>query len=143
MRTKTCLGVAILFCGVAFADDWADRGKLMGAWKIEPGSQGAAEWSFAVAKADSLKVTQTEGGNKVAEFVCNTEGTPCEVKISGKKVNVSLWYNGPKLVVLEQHGSDSVERRFRAPSDDQMEVEVVRVGTGGKETLKFKREAAK
>lgn len=142
MDTTTCLSLAILLCGVARADDWADRGKLMGSWQIEQGSEGVAQWSFTV-QGDSMKVTETESGNTIADFVCNTEGKPCEVRISGKKVSVSLWYNGPKLVELEQHGSESVERRFRAPSDDQMEVEVVQVGTGGKETLRFKRAVAK
>jgi hypothetical protein len=143
MNTATCLSLAILFCATACADDIADRGKLMGSWQTEPATSEAAQWSFS-PQGDSVKVTETESGNTVADFVCGTDGTACNVKISGKKASVSLWYNGPKLVVLEQKGSDAVERKFAiAPAGDQMEVEVLQMGPGGKsETLKFKRSAA-
>ena len=107
---------------------------------MESASAESAAWSFS-AQGDSVKVTETESGNTVVDFVCGTDGTPCNVKISGKKASVSLWYNGRKLVVLEQRGSDAVERKFAiASAEDQMEVEVLQMGPGGKsETLKFKR----
>jgi hypothetical protein len=145
MNTTTCISLAILFCATACADDSVDRGKLMGSWRTEPAAAEAVQWSFS-PQGDSVKVTQVESGNTVADYVCGTDGTPCAVKISGKKASVSLWYNGPKLVVLEQKGSDAVERKFMiAPAGDQMEVQVLQMGPGGKtETLKFKRsEAAK
>jgi len=143
MNTTTCFSLALLFCAAACADDTADRGKLMGSWQIEPAAEAGAQWSFT-AQGDSVKVTEVESGSKVADFVCGTNGTPCDVKISGKKTSVSLWYNGRKLVVLEQRGSDAVERKFMiATTEDQMDVEVVQMGPGGKsETLKFKRSAA-
>lgn len=140
MHTKICLSLAILFCAAACADDTEDRGKLMGSWQADA---AGAQWSF-VAQGDSVKVTEVESGNKVADFVCSTSGTPCEVKISGHKASVSLWYNGAKLVELEQKGSDTVERKFAVASGtDQMEVEVRAMGRGGKsETLTFKRASA-
>jgi hypothetical protein len=140
MHTTTCLSLAILFCATACADDTSDRGKLMGSWQTEAASAEGAAWNFT-AQGDSVKVTETESGSTVTDFVCGTDGTPCNVKISGKKVSVSLWYNGRKLVVLEQRGSDAVERKFViASAGDQMEMEVVQMGPGGKsETLKFKR----
>ena len=144
MNTTICWSLAILFCAAACADDTADREKLMGSWHIDPQSEAGTEWSFS-PQGDSVKVTQMESGSKVADFVCATTGTPCDVKISGKKTSVSLWYNGRKLVVLEQRGGDTVERKFAVmAAADQMEVEVLQMGPGGKnETLKFKRAAAK
>ncbi len=109
MNTTKCLGIAIIFCAAACADDTDNRGKLMGSWQMESAAEAGAGWSFS-AQGDSVKVTETEGGSKVADFVCGTNGTPCDVKIAGKKASVSLWYNGPKLVELEQRGSDTVER---------------------------------
>jgi hypothetical protein len=143
MNTTTCLSVAILFCAAGRADDTTDRGKLMGSWQMEAAAAAGAGWSFT-AQGDSVKVTEVESGNTVADFVCGTDGTPCNVKISGKKVSVSLWYNGPKLVVLEQRGSETVERKFMVANvADQMQVEVLDMATGGKsETLKFKRAVA-
>lgn len=148
MDTKTVLSLAILVAGTASAnapaDDQADRDKLMGSWQIEAASGGeAAEWSFT-PQGDAVKVTEVESGNKIADFVCNTDGKPCDVKIGGKKVSVSMWYNGPKLVELEQHGSDTVRRRFAVPSADHMEMEVTDMSPSGRnETLKFKRAAGK
>jgi hypothetical protein len=142
MNTITCLSIATIFCAAAFADDTGDRGKLMGSWQADPTVDAAAQWSFS-PQGDSVKVTETESGNKVADFVCGTNGTPCEVRISGKKASVSLWYNGAKLVELEQRGSDTLERKFAvASAPDQMEVEIVPMTPPGKsETVKFKRSA--
>lgn len=143
MNTKLCMSMALLLCGAACADDTADRGKLMGSWQVDA-SSAESGWTFS-PQGDSVKVTEVESGSKVADFVCGTNGTPCDVKISGKKASVSLWYNGAKLVELEQRGSDTIERKFAvATAADQMQVEVLQMAPGGKsETLKFKRSAGK
>lgn len=129
------------FGAAALADDQSDRQKLIGSW--EP--QGTAEntssssWSFSPAK-DSIRVTQLEGGNKVADFACGTAGTACEVKTAGKKATVSMWFNGPLLVEMETKGSDVVKRRFKILQGDVMEMEVIPIVPGGKtETFQFKR----
>lgn len=142
MRTITCLTLAVCLCGVAAAaDDDADRAKLVGSWQMIQNNNQA--WSFST-QGDSIKVTETEAGNKVAEFECNTDGKACEVRIAGKKASVSFYYNGPKLVEIEQKGSDVIKRRFTAaPEPDSMQVEVMPiVPSGTNETLKFKRIAA-
>lgn len=133
--------MVLLFGVAAYADDTTDRGKLMGSWQMDAQSAASgSQWSFS-SQGDSVKVTEVESGSKVADFVCGTNGTPCQVKISGKKASVSMWYNGRKLVELEQRGSDTIERKFAiAPAADQMEVEVLEMTPGGKsEMLKFKR----
>jgi hypothetical protein len=127
---------------VALADEQGDRQKLIGTWAM----QGAAEsgpsssWSFATAK-NGLRITQLEGGNKVTDFACGTEGTACEVKTAGKKATVSMWFNGPLLVEMETKGSDVVKRRFKIlPQGDAMEMEVIPIVPSGKtETFQFKR----
>ena len=127
---------------VALADDQSDRQKLIGSWE----QQGAAEnnpassWDFSTAH-NSMRVTQLEGGNKVADFACGTAGASCEVKTGGKKATVSMWFNGPLLVEMETKGSDVVKRRFKIlPQGDVMEMEVIPIVPGGKtETFQFKR----
>ncbi len=139
MGIKTCLGLSVLLCGMATADDVGDRAKLEGSWRLESASAEAGPaWSF-IRQGDSLQVTEIENGNKIADFKCPTDGKSCDVKVSGKKATVSFWYNGPKLVELETQGSDVLERRF-VPGDDSMEVEVMPMVPSGKlETTKFKR----
>jgi len=137
MRTTILFALAVSSCAFAApGDDYADRAKLVGSWQSPDNSQ---LWSFQT-EGDSLKVTQTEGGAKIADFVCNTDGKSCEVKIGGKKASVSFYYNGPKLVEIEQKGSDVIKRRFAAAEADGMELEVMPiVPSGSNETLKFKR----
>lgn len=140
MRTIICLTAALSFCGLAMAaDEDADRAKLAGAWEI-PGDQG---WSFT-NQGDTIKVTETEKGNKIADFVCNTDGKACVVKIGGKKANVSFYYNGAKLVEIEERGSEVIKRRFAADTDaNTMLIEVMpMVPSGTNQTLKLKRASA-
>lgn len=138
MKLTTCLLIATpLLCMVALADVDEDRGKLMGSWQTD---QDGSSWTFT-AEGQNLRVTETEGGNKVAEFVCNVDGKACDTKIAGKKVAVSMWFNGPKLVLLETKGSDVIERKFAPDSkSDGMQVEIVQMVPAGKtETVSFKR----
>ena len=88
-----------------------------------------------------MHIQELEGGSKVADFACATEGTPCEIKTGGKRAMVSLWFNGPRLVEMETKGSEVVKRRFKiAPVSGMMEMEVIPIVPGGKtETFGFKR----
>jgi hypothetical protein len=143
MRTITCLSLSICLSVVlssraAAQDEDTDRAKLVGSWQSTP--DGGQAWSFST-QGDALKVIETEAGNKVADFTCNTDGKNCDVKIGGKKASVSFYYNGSKLVEIEQKGSDVIKRRFTAaPQTDAMELEVMPiVPSGTNETVKFKR----
>lgn len=143
MRPSHMTVILLLLLGtLAFADDEGDRQKLIGSWEQQGAAEGgpASSWTFSPTK-DLIRVTQLEGGNKVAEFSCGTEGSGCEVKAAGKKATVSMWFNGPMLVEMETKGSDVVKRRFKILSPgDVMEMEVIPIVPGGKtETLEFKR----
>jgi hypothetical protein len=72
--------------------------------------------------------------------VCSL-GKECEVKDAGRKVKVTLFFNGPKLVVLETRGDEVVKKRFGAvETGDTLELEVIPVAPDGKtETVHFKR----
>lgn len=130
------------FGAAALADDQGDRHKLLGSWELEGTAENTSSfsWTFSPAR-DSIRVTQLEGGNKVADFACGTAGTACEIKAAGKKATVSMWFNGPLLVEMETKGSDVVKRRFKIlPQGDVMEMEVIPIVPGGKtETFQFKR----
>jgi hypothetical protein len=123
------------------ASDEDARATLSGTWTSQgDASNGASTWVFE-PKADSLKITHTEGASTVSEFECNTMGQGCKVKEGGKHATVSLWFNGGKLVELETQGSEVRKRRFSVNGDgEQMDVEVILVSAGGKqETMHLKR----
>jgi hypothetical protein len=43
-----------------------------------------------------------------------------------KPVKVSMWFNGPKLVVMETRGSEILKRRFQTVGDgNELDLEVV------------------
>ena len=52
-----------------------------------------------------------------------------------------MWFNGPRLVELETHGSEVIKRRFRAlEKDGAMEIEVIPISPNGKtETVQLQR----
>jgi hypothetical protein len=137
----------VLLSGVgALGSDQSDRGKLLGSWELEnaPLDSLSAYWTFS-EQGDSIRVTQQEGTSKVANFECNTDGASCDIKVSGKRAMVSLWFNGPKLVELETKGSEVVKRRFAIISQgglagDVMQMELIQIVPSEKtEIFRFKR----
>ena len=143
MRAIHLTMILLLPLGIsALADEQADRQKLMGTWDPQGAadSSPASSWTLSTT-GNSIQVTEAEGGKKITDFACGTEGKPCEVKTAGKKATVSMWFNGPLLVEMETKGSDVVKRRFKVlPQGDAMEMEVIPIVPSGKtETFQFKR----
>jgi hypothetical protein len=118
----------------AFADDLADRDKLAGNWQSPDGARWVVD-----AKADSVHIAEFDHDRKVSDFECNTLGRECAVKDAGKSAKVTMYFNGPKLVVLETRGSEVVKRRFQS-TGDQLEIETMPLVPQGKsETAKLSR----
>jgi polyribonucleotide nucleotidyltransferase len=114
--------------------------RLIGKW--HQGTSGKDEgevWSLET-DGDSLRVSRSLK-QKTEEFECNIMGRDCDVKLSGRRAKVSLWFNGGALVELETRGADTVKRRFRTVSDgDTLEVEVIPINPAGKtEVVQLKR----
>ncbi|HEY4087763.1 MAG TPA: hypothetical protein VGM43_17610 [Bryobacteraceae bacterium] len=90
------------------ADTQSDRDGLVGVWTENGGSHG---WVIE-SNANGLHMTQLESSAPVADFTCTTDGHDCDIKISGKKGKVSLYYNGSALIQLETKGSLITKRKF-------------------------------
>ncbi len=121
--------------GVALSGATPDRDKLIGAWENPGGGDAKTVWTLS-ANGDSIQITQTENERKISEVECNTVGRECEVKQAGKPVKISMWFNGPKLVVMEVRGSEVLKRRFHATDDGSaMELEVIPIVPQGKPEL--------
>ncbi len=127
----------LLFLGsVALADDAGDRAKLPGTWQ----SDQNVTWMLENT-GNTMKLTETQNGQKVSEVECNVTGKECEVTENGHKAKVSMWFNGSKLVELETKGSEVVKRTFALTGQqDAMEVVLMPVVPSGKtETVSFHR----
>jgi hypothetical protein len=109
------LGAAVPLAG----DTQSDRASLVGTWVENGGNHG---WVIE-ANGTGLHVTQLEGSAPIADFNCSTDGQDCDIKISGHKAKVSMYYNGSALVQLETKGDVVVKRRFSA-TGGSMKVEV-------------------
>ncbi|HVW09814.1 MAG TPA: hypothetical protein VHC90_14595 [Bryobacteraceae bacterium] len=112
MRRAMYAFTAFVILGTAtlplVADEQADRDKLVGSW-TEAGGEHA--WVIE-SSANGLHMTQIEGTAPVADFTCATDGHDCDIRISGKKAKVSLYYNGSALVQLETKGDVITKRKF-------------------------------
>ncbi len=118
----------------AFAEDTADRAKLNGAWQQQGAGAGQSVWTIEETSA-GMRVTSSQGEKKVAEFVCDF-ARECEAKDAGKKVKVTLYFNGGKLVVMETKGDQVVKRRFGfGDTADVMELEMIPVAPAGKSEM--------
>jgi hypothetical protein len=136
---SSSLAIVLLFSASTVAADNGDRDKLFGSW-VESGNGSASTWTFS-GNGDSFHVTQLDGTAKVADYPCEADGKKCAVKLAGKKGEVSMWFNGTKLVLLETQGPTVVKRRFAVlEQGDTMEMEIIPIVPGGKtETIQFKR----
>ena len=124
MAGKLLLMVLVAFVGSAAADDLSQRTNLIGTWQ----SQEAAGPTWILQNdGENLHVTQLQNDQKILDFECNTLGRECKVKDSGRDTKVSMWYSGPKLVVMETKGSEVVKRRLSAAEEGKMQVEVISI----------------
>ncbi|HVV44229.1 MAG TPA: hypothetical protein VHC72_03465 [Bryobacteraceae bacterium] len=101
------------------ADTQSDRDGLIGTWTENGGNHG---WVIENG-ANGLHMTQIEGSAPIADFTCATDGHDCNIKISGKKAKVSLYYNGSALIQLETKGDTVTKRKFLV-SGSGLKVEV-------------------
>lgn len=141
MKTLVMMLSVVIFGEVAFADDAADRAKLLGTWQLEHGNDKEGSIWMLEDRNDVLHIVQSQNSQKLAEFECGTGGRDCDATDSGHQAKVSMWFSGPKLVQLETRGNDVIKRRFAIVGQgDAMEVEVLPIVPAGKtEILQFKR----
>jgi hypothetical protein len=90
-------------------------------------------------KGDNIQFKEIRGqdqSNDVSEFTCGTMGRDCPMEDHGEKAEVSVYYNGPTLVVLKTHGhrGNSVEKRrlTLAANGNSLVMEVIPIEPPGK-----------
>ena len=128
----------------------ADRPVLNGTWQLDPGQSQVADAkvkgeTWAITQKDGTvgiveTVTDTGGKEKKVNIECGTEGQNCQVKENGQPTQVSMYYNGDALVLLEQwHGTDYVTKKRIRTDGKTLTVEVMHIAPPGHkdEVLKF------
>jgi hypothetical protein len=133
--------VAFLLCVPMLADNASDRAKLLGSWQQQDDSGKApAVWTLGM-KGEALHITESLGDQKVSEFNCEPKGADCEGTVRGMKAMVTMYYDGPALVLFETRGPDVTRLRFSITGQpDMMDIDVMPiVGNDKAEALHLKR----
>jgi hypothetical protein len=106
----------------------SDQPNFSGTWKLDPaGSPGANVATITLnIKDEAGKITyertmkQTDGKQTVAHFTCSPGGSNCVFDENGHKAKVSLWYDGPALMILKTGGikeDATTERKLELSTD--------------------------
>jgi hypothetical protein len=102
----------ILLFGATSVIGYQDRASLSGTWKLDPArselGQTRKDLVLVIQETeDSISIKETRGQNPkddVSSFNCETMGQECAMQDGRDKAKVSVYYNGPALVVLKTHG---------------------------------------
>ena len=146
----TVVGVLVFgTCAMRAADG---RPNLSGAWKLDPARSELDRTNRDLTllieeKGQNIHIKETRGPNPkedASEFTCGTIGKDCPMLDGGNKAKVSVYYNGPLLVVLKTHGrkDSSVEKQrlSLSPTGDALIVEIIHIEPEGKaEKLVFSK----
>lgn len=132
---------ALLPLTLVLADEAPARARLIGTWQQQDESGKDTSVWVVETKGTSLHITNSQGDQKLSEIECRPTGADCEGTGAGKKVKVSMYFNGPTLVQFETTGSDVTKRQFTvAEQNDSMELVVMAItGNAKSETLHLKR----
>ena len=106
-----------------------------GVWQLEPEhSQVPAGETITYNIQDSSGqvvfsriIHERDGRQLTSHFSCKTGGGQCQFDEGGRKAQVSLWYDGPALVVLETNTGDTSVTQWRltmGPDGKTLNVEV-------------------
>jgi hypothetical protein len=113
----------------------SERPDFSGKWRMEAHSESVTVLSID-QKEGELRISSNLEQKDATDVACNTFGKECEGTLSGQRVRVSYWYNGPTLVemIFEGKDNDRVTKIRRRLSDDgqKMMVEVIPIVPAGR-----------
>jgi hypothetical protein len=129
----TVVGLLVFGTAVACADE--SNPNMSGVWKLDPARSELDQTNKDLAlvieeKGQNIHIKETRGPNPkedVSEFTCGTMGKGCPMQDGADKATVSVYYNGPLLVVLKTHGRKGslVEKQRLSLSGDSLIVEIM------------------
>jgi hypothetical protein len=141
--TAIWLFLSVLMLGTGMAADHPD---LNGTWLLDQ-SQSVTKDN----QPDTLSITQkpdairislvSEDKDRTLEMDCSTLGQECKVTEGGKPAQLSVYYNGPRLVLLEfggRHQENGIKRRIGVSDDgNSLQMEIIHILASGEKTENF------
>ncbi len=120
--------MAIAAC-TAFAQD---RPELNGTWQLSSPHEGRLKFETLLIQQtqDGIKISESGAKEKTVEIACGVDGRGCKLK----EGEVSFWYNGPALVMMEMHHNRDVVTKTRlvlSENGKTLSLEVTRVSPPG------------
>ncbi|MGA2196374.1 MAG: hypothetical protein ABSH40_13995 [Bryobacteraceae bacterium] len=119
-----------------------DRPQLNGTWQLSSTHEGRLKFETLLIQqtADGVKISESGAKEKTVDIACGVDGQECKLK----EGEISFWYNGPALVMMEMHHNRDVVTKTRlVPAEDgkTLNVEVTRVSPPGpSSTFTFKKQ---
>jgi len=138
-NVRSLLFLIAFAASAAFA---ADRPELNGTWQINSTHGGKLKFETLVIQQtpDGVKISESGAKEKTVDFACHVDGHACQLK----EGEVSFWYDGPALVMMERHHNREVviQTRLVLSEDGKtLNLELTRVAPpGSSSTSTFKKQ---
>jgi hypothetical protein len=99
--------VTVLTAATIFA---ADHPVLNGTWQLSS-HEGKLKFETLLIQqtADGIKVTESGAKEKPLDISCGIDAQECKLKDG----QISFWYNGPALVMMEMHHNNGIVTKTR------------------------------
>lgn len=144
---RNLLVLALIAAGAAWT---ADRPDLSGTWQLDPVHDSKVKSKILSIQqtGDGVQITESTtasgGKEKKVDLACTVDGQQCKVK-DGGNAQVSFWYSGPALVMMEmRHGTDVVIKTQWQPAEDgkTLNVQVTHISPPGQnESYTYKKQS--
>ena len=120
----------------------ADRPELNGTWQLSSNHEGRLKFETLLIQQtpDGVKISESGAKEKTVDIACGVDGHGCKLK----EGEISFWYDGPALVMMEMHHNRDVvtETRLMLSADGKtLNLEMIHVSPpGSNSTCTFKRQ---
>jgi uncharacterized protein YycO len=133
MRTIIILAVFTSFPLFAQTPD------LSGTWVAD--SNSSQKWVLT-QKDNQIHVQKMNGDKVETNFTCSLAGLECKAKENGRSEKITMYFNGSKLVEIEERGDETIKSRMAVSSDGKiLTIETVPLSTNQRtEVASFRRQ---
>jgi len=120
----------------------ADRPNLNGTWQLSSHHEARLKFETLLIEQtpDGVKISESGTKEKTVDIACGVDGHECKLK----EGEISLWYNGPALVMMEMHHNRDVVTKTRlvlSEDGNALNLEVIHVSPpGSSSTYTFKKQ---
>jgi hypothetical protein len=120
----------------------ADRPNLNGTWQLSSNHEERLKFETLLIQQtpDGVKISESGAKEKTVDIACGVDGHECKLK----EGEISFWYNGPALVMMEMHHNRDVVTKTRLVLSEDgktLNLEVIHVSRpGSSSTYTFKKQ---